>query len=133
MKFRRYPYRACRAAAVLVTLITTSLSACAYLHAPKPLPPNYSIALHYDAASLRIDPVEVAGKPYIRLHHSLLAGSTRELGRPAPPQDEVFVVLPPDASNVRVAFQVVSSTTVARNARVEPLQPPRQTSIPQFS
>ncbi|MES1245654.1 MAG: C25 family cysteine peptidase [Acidobacteriota bacterium] len=99
---------------------------------PKQQPRSYPFALEYSAGQLRIETIELGGKPYIRLEHPDMIGSTREVGLPAVPQSEVLVVLPPDAVNVRATVRVAASTTVARDARVEPVQPPIQTRTPPF-
>jgi Peptidase family C25/FG-GAP-like repeat/FG-GAP repeat len=132
---RSLPSRAAGRAACLVTWLALGLAlGCAHLRSPKPaLPQSYPVALQYDSSQIHIEPIQLQGKAYIRLRHPAVIGSTRDVGRPALPQAEVFVVLPPDAANVRVTLQAASSVTVAHDARVEPLQPPVQTSTPQFS
>lgn len=93
---------------------------------------SYPIALHYDAAQVRVEKVQVGGKPYIQLHDPALVYATRVVGLPALPQDEIYVALPPDATNVRLELNAASSVTVARGVRVAPVQPPLITGTAQL-
>ena len=100
--------------------------------APALEPQAFEVKVTYDPKRLRQTRVELPTGAYERFEHPDALGSTDDLGWPALPLDEIRVLLPPDAVNVRIDFKAADRQIVTRGVRVEPKQPDMQTRTPAY-